>query len=91
MTGLNSVVFSCNFSYILDGERSLAIDVIEKVEYFELVGVLAFVYLLVFFDDLGKEHLTDSNHAAPSGVTDISAVDLVGEFGEAGAVGEPGS
>lgn len=45
----------------------------------------------MFSNYLSEEHLTHSDHAAPSSVTDIGAVDLIGQFGEAWSVGEPWS
>lgn len=42
-------------------------------------------------DDLGEGHLSDPHHAAPAGVRDVGALEIVVEFGEASPVGEPGS
>jgi hypothetical protein len=41
-------------------------------------------------DDLGEGHLPDPHHAAPACVRDVGALEIVVEFGEACAVGEPG-
>ncbi len=46
---------------------------------------------LMLGDNLRKEHLADSDHATPSSIADVRAVDFVWQFGKAGAVGEPWS
>ena len=45
----------------------------------------------MFSNDLGEEHLPDSDHATPSSVTDVWTVDFVGKLWETRAVGEPRS
>ena len=40
---------------------------------------------------LSEEHLAHSDHTAPSSITDIRTVYLIGQFGETWTVGEPGS
>ena len=77
------------FGHVLDGENGLSIKVIEHLN--NIVDLCLSLSIRVMLEYLRKEHLSDSDHASPSCVSDIGIVEVVGKLWKTGPISDPDS
>ena len=88
VTRLQPVFNSGQFGDVLDWEGFLLLKVTKQIQNIdELVFALN---SLMLFENLCEEHLSNPDHTSPSSIRNIRTNQLVGKFGKACPIGDPG-